>query len=67
MAVPGPTSTGDWVGSVLPALLLPLIGAVLGVYYAIQGRGRRQVGLTMMAVALAAMVVYVSLFGQDPR
>jgi len=47
----------------LVSLLLPLIGAVLGLYYAIQGRGRRQVGLTMMAVAAVATVVFLTLFG----
>jgi hypothetical protein len=58
-----PVSTGDWVAAVLVSVLLPMIGAVLGLYYAVQGRGRRRVGVGMMALSAVATVVYLVLFG----
>jgi hypothetical protein len=54
-------SAGDWIGGVLISLLLPVIGAIVGIVYVAKGGAKRQVGVMCLAISIVAGAVYFAL------
>jgi predicted lipid-binding transport protein (Tim44 family) len=57
-AEPKKARTGDWVGGILLSLLIPLVGLIAGIVYAIMGGERRAVGFTCIGISLAMWAFY---------
>lgn len=53
---------GDWVGGVLLALLMPLIGLIAGAVYVAKSDERRQVGVVTLVLSCVAVLVWVAIF-----
>lgn len=49
---------GDWVGGVLLAILMPIVGVIAGAVYLSKDDGRRQVGLWTLVISLVAMAFW---------
>jgi uncharacterized membrane protein len=46
---------GDWVGGVLLAILIPIVGLIAGAVYMSKADGRRQVGIWTVVISLVVM------------
>ncbi len=53
--------TGDWVGGILLAVLMPLIGMIAGLVSATRRDARRQVGIVTLVLSSAVMLVWFTL------
>jgi hypothetical protein len=49
-----PATTGDWVAGVLLALLVPVVGFVLGIVWAAKGGKRGTVGIACLILSVVA-------------
>jgi hypothetical protein len=55
---------GDWIGGVLLALLMPLIGLIAGIVYATKGGEKRQVGFVTIALSCVAFFAWFVIMSQ---
>jgi hypothetical protein len=62
---PGPkksdAKSGDWIGGVLLALLIPIVGVIAGIVYLTRGGTKRQVGAMTLALSLISVAGWVAL------
>jgi hypothetical protein len=50
--------TSDWIGGVLLSLLLPIVGLIIGVWYATKAGTKRQVGFTCIGISVAMILMW---------
>lgn len=64
----GPVArTGDWIGGVLLALIMPLVGLIAGIYYVAKGGPRGRCGWMCVALSAVAIVFYSSIIADERR
>jgi hypothetical protein len=54
---------GDWVGGVLLALFIPIVGVIAGIVYVCLGGERRSVGWLTICLSVIVFLAYLSVIG----
>jgi hypothetical protein len=52
-------ATGDWIGAVLLPLLMPLVGLIAGLIWALVGGTKRQPGLVCLGASAVMMLAWI--------
>ena len=61
----GDAATGDWIGGVLLALLLPIVGLLAGLVYLTKDGSKRQVGAVTVGLSCFVILLWIVVRSQS--